>query len=161
MADSAGGVAAARARFVDQWKVDGHARTPAAFQNEVPIDQDGNPRPWPPQDGAGKPVPWVYFEMIFTDSTVRGAGRPGHHVWLTTGNIYGHVFVPQGYGVDAAHQLAVAFGEIFRAATFFNQEPGVKLICMAPRNDGGESDADNGNQFRITCTVPFEFYHRG
>jgi hypothetical protein len=29
---------------------------------------------------------------------------------------------------------------------------------MAPQTDGGASDADNGNQFRVTMAVKFEFY---
>lgn len=37
---------------------------------------------------------------------------------------------------------------------------GAKVIAMAPQVNGGASDADNGNQFRVTCFVPFEYFHR-
>lgn len=148
MADYAGAVAAMRARFAAGW-----AETPIAYQNETPQDADGAALdPWPP---AG---PWVYFEVVASQSDIRGAGLPGDNVWLTTGNIFIYVFTPLGYGLPEPLRLAGVAGEIFRAATFYQDGSGSKVICMAPNVDGGASDADNGNWFRVTCSVPFEFY---
>lgn len=154
MADYAGAVAAMRARFVANW-----TETPIAFQNETPQDIDGNAiTPWPPQNGEGQPLPWVYFEVLTTQSDIRGAGMPGNNIWLTRGYIYAHVFTQEGYGYSESLRLAEMAGEIFRAQTFYQDGQGSKVLCMAPMTDGGASDADNGNQFRVTMAVPFEFY---
>lgn len=148
MADFAGAVAAMRERFETAW-----TETPVRFQNEGPPSQ-----PWPPLDGDNNPAPWVYFEVLATSSDTRGAGRSGDKTWLTVGYIYAHVFTREGYGYPESLRLADAAGEVFRAATFYQGEPGAKIVCGAPMTDGGASDADNGNQFRVTCAIPFEFY---
>lgn len=142
MADYAGAVAAMRSRFVAEW-----LETPIAHQNEDPPQS-----PWPPS------TPWVYFEVIAAQSEIRGAGLPGDNVWLTIGNIFIHVFTPLGYGLPESLRLAEAAGDVFRAATFYQNGGGAKVVCMAPNCDGGASDADNGNWFRVTTSIPFEFY---
>jgi hypothetical protein len=160
MADYAGAVAAMRDRFLTQW-VDGSGarRTPVMLQNEPAKDEAGDViAPWPPVDGSGRPIPWVYFEVIGNGSELRGAGLPGNQVWLYRGHIHVNVLVAEGFGIDVAQQLAVAAGEIFRAATFYRDGQGSKILTMSPETDGGGNDADNGNQFCVTCTVPFEFF---
>jgi hypothetical protein len=151
MADYAGAVAAIKAQFVAGW-----TQTPISYQNETPPQQ-----PWPPVDGNGQSTPWVYFEVIGNGSEIRGAGRVGDNIWLYRGGIFIHVFIPENNGVETAQSLAVAAGEIFRAQTFYNDGQGAKVVCMSPQTDGGASDADNGNWFRMTCYVPFEYFHRG
>jgi hypothetical protein len=152
MADYAGAVAAIKARFVEFWKTGDDPKTPISFQNEAFADQTG---------------PWVYFEVIGNGSTLRGVGTPGSHVWLYRGLISIHIFVPDGSGPEVAHTLAVTAGEIFRAKQFYNDalgccvRTGIGPDGEGPRTDGGASDADNGNWWRVTCTVPFEFYYRG
>lgn len=147
MADYAGAVAALRAQFVANW-----TETPISFQNEAPPD------PWPPTDPAsGALKPFVYFEVISTKSDIRGAGFPGNQTWLTTGYVYVYVFTPEGYGFPESLRLADVAGQIFRAQTFY-QGGGAKVLCLAPQTDGGASDADNGNWFRVCAAIPFEFY---
>jgi Bacteriophage related domain of unknown function len=166
MVDYAGAVAAIRSRFVSLWVDEaGNRRTPIAFPNEPKTDAHGQKiSPWPPQaevNGERVPIPWVYFEVLGNDSSLRGAGTPGDNIWLYTGGIYIHVFMPEGYGTEDAQQLAVTAGEIFRAKTFYQDGRGAKVVSMSPRTDGGASDADNGNWFRVPCYVPFEFFYRG
>jgi hypothetical protein len=161
MADYAGAVAAIRDRFVAQWVDGGSPRTLIAFQNEPLRDSDGKAIKPPPKNEKGSPLPFVYFEVIGNGSELRGAGTPGDNVWLYRGGIFVHVFVPEGAGVSDAYQLAIAAGEIFRAATFYENGQGAKVVSMSPQIDGGGSDADNGNLFRVTCFVPFEYFHRG
>jgi hypothetical protein len=104
-------------------------------------------------------APWVYFEVIQTDSTERGVGLPGSKLWLTVGNIFVHLFVPLGYGLPEQLRLAGVAGEIFRAATFYvDNSVGAKVVSMAPSIPGGASNADNGNWFGVTVSIPFEFY---
>lgn len=160
MADYAGAVAAIKARFLAQW-IDGAARkTPIAFANEPANDGVNEIKPWPPQV-AGKPVPWVYFEVIGSGSEIRGFGLPGDQTWLYRGGIFVHVFVPLGSSIETAQALAVAAGEIFRSSTFYVNAGGIAVRTMSPQTDGGGSDADQGDQFRVTCMIPFEYFHRG
>lgn len=162
MSDYAGAVAAIRARFVAGWVIGPDRKTPIAFQNETPADALGVAySPWPPANAEGQPIPWVYFEVIGNGAEIRGAGLPGDNIWIYRGGIFVHVFVPEGYGAPEAQRLAVEAGEIFRAATFYNDGLGAKVVAMAPTVDGGATDADNGNWFRVTCYVPFEYFHRG
>jgi hypothetical protein len=71
--------------------------------------------------------------------------------------------VPINDGIAIAQQYAVAIGEIFRAASFYNDGNNVLRtgIDPAPRTDGGGTDADSGNWYRVTMTCGFEFYYRG
>ena len=152
MADYAGAVAAIKARLAAGWTT-----TPIAQQNEAPPQS-----PWPPVDGDGRQTSWVYLEVVANDSRLRAAGLPGSQLWLTEGHILVHIFVPLLAGTDLAHGYAVTIGEIFRAKAFYRDEAaGAEVRTWAPRADGGTMDPENGNYFRVTCTVPFEFYYRG
>lgn len=152
MADYAGAVAAIKQRMLDNWTT-----TPIQFQNAIPDQQ-----PWPPVDpNTGNGIPWVYFEVMGSSSGLRGVGKPGSHVWLYRGIIAAHVFVPINSGTDLAQQYAVTIGEIFRAQGFYNDGNGAIVRTWSPQTDGGGSNADDGNWWRVTCTIPFEFYYRG
>jgi hypothetical protein len=145
MADWAGAVAAMRVRFEAAFNA-----APVEYQNEDPPQQ-----PWPPSSPA---VPWIYFEVIEAETAMRGVGLPGDKTWLTTGHIFVHVFVPKGYGLAGHLTLAGQAGDVFRAATFYNAEPGAKVVCFGPSVQGGDSAADDGNWFGVTVAIPFEFY---
>lgn len=149
MADFAGAKAAIRQRLVNGWAV-----TPITYQNETPED-------WPPKDSDGLPAPFVNLEVITTRSEMRGAGKPGSQVWCDEGFVYVHVFVPTGQGDETATQFAVQIGEVFRGAKFYDDTPGHNVRTWAPRIDGGGSGDDDGNWFRVTMSVPFQYWHVG
>ena len=152
MPDYAGAVAAIKTRLEDNWTT-----TPIAHQNEAAPET-----PWPPVDGDGKPTAWVYLEIIGNGSDQRAFGIPGSQLWLYRGHILVHVFVPIQDGSATAHTHAVAIGEIFRSAAFYRDEvAGAEVWTSGPWTDGGAIDPDQGNWFRVTCTIPFEFYYRG
>src|SRR3954447_21235900 len=110
MADYAGAVAAMRDRFTQNFSA-----APVAYQNEEPPQT-----PWPPSG------PWVFFEVVQTSSEIRGAGLPGNQTWLTAGHIFIQIFAPMGYGFPEHLRIAGLAGEIFRAKTFYNSDPGAK-----------------------------------
>jgi hypothetical protein len=146
-----GAVAAIRARFDAGWTT-----TRKTFQNEQPA------APWPPVDGDGILLPWVYLEIIGTGSEIYGQGTPGNHTWHYAGLIYAHVFAPVGAGGALAQQYAAEIGEIFRAAKFYDDvTPGCYVRTWSPRTDGGGSGDDDGNWFRISAVIDFEYWHRG
>lgn len=151
MPDYAGAVAAIQSRMTDNW-----SQTPIVLQNEQPT------APMPPVDGSGNPIAWVYLEVIGNGAAQRAWGMPGSQPWLYEGHILAHVLVPIGTGAGVAHSYAVAIGEIYRSAAFYRDEAaGAEVRTFAPWTDGGGKDADNGNFWRVTCTIPFEFYYRG
>ena len=43
----------------------------------------------------------------------------------------------------------------------YNDGQGRIVRTWSPHTDGGESDADDGNWFVVTCRIPFEYLHRG
>lgn len=148
MADWAGAVAALRAEFEANFTA-----VPIAFQNEEPPSQ-----PWPPS-GV-----WAYFEVIQTQSVMRGVGMPGNKPWLTDGYAYAQIFAPKGYGLPQQLALADQAGEIFRAKTFYNTEPGVRLTCVGPNGEGpeirgGGTASEDGASFVITVAIPFQFLY--
>ena len=144
MADYAGAVAAIKQRMIDNWTT-----TPIVFQNENLYD---------PSSDATRP--WVYFEVIGNGSSRRGPGMPGHVEYLYLGLIAAHVFVPVNSGAELAQQYAVSIGEIFRSKEFYNDAPNA-VRTWTPQTDGGGSDADDANWWRVTVTVNFEFLYRG
>lgn len=144
MADYAGAVAAIRTRFANNFSA-----AQIAYQNEDPPAE-----PWPPSPA----VPWVYFEVLQTQSAIRGAGTPGNQTWLTLGHILAHVFAPKGFALPDHLAIAGLAGEVFRAQTFYKTDPGAKIICMAPQIQGGDSASDDGNWFGVMVSIPFEFY---
>lgn len=148
MADYAGAVAAIFARLQAQW-----TDTPIAFPNgEEPATVD---------PGTGLPRPWIYAEVIGAGSAIVGAGVPGDHVYVYDGVIKLHVFSPKGTGTDQAFQNATTLGEIFRTREFYNETPGHCVRSWSPRVDnGGDGDSD-GIWFRVTTSIPFEYWHRG
>lgn len=145
MADWPGAVAAMRDFYSQSF-----AAAPTEYQNEAPPQE-----PWPPSG------PWIYFEAIQADSKLRGVGQPGNNVWLTVGNLFLHVYAPKGYGLGQHLALANAAGEIFRAKTLYNTDPGARLTFYAPSVRGGDRASDDGNWFGITVSIPFEFYFIG
>jgi hypothetical protein len=161
MSDYAGAKAAIRSRLVANWST-----TRITYQKETPAD------PWPPTDGADPfptLVPWVHLEIVTSRSGMHGAGKPGSQIWLTDGLILVHVFVPQGSGDALATEYANIIGEIFRAKVFYNNGDGCYVRTWAPRVDeggpatsAGEIEwANTGAWFRVSMSVPFEYWHRG
>ncbi|MBS7699171.1 MULTISPECIES: phage tail terminator-like protein [unclassified Chelatococcus] len=148
MADYAGAVAAIFARLQAQWTA-----TPLAFPNGA--------RPAELDPDTGLLRPWVYAEVIGAGSTIVGAGVPRDHVYVYDGLIKLHVFTPSGTDAAVGFQHAVALGEIFRTQEFYNETSGHCVRSWSPRvDDGGDGDSD-GLWFRVTTTIPFEYWHRG
>ncbi|NGO50428.1 hypothetical protein [Allomesorhizobium camelthorni] len=150
MPDYAGAKAAIRSRLETNWTT-----TRITYQNETPAD------PWPPVDGSGVLQPWANLEIVGSGSRIVGQGTPGNHVWRYDGIIYVHVFTPVGAGIELGDQYAVAIGEIFRAAKFYDATPGFGVRTLAPSIDDADSGDDDGNWSRTTMHCDFTYWHRG
>lgn len=146
----------------------GWTTTRIAYQNEVPAE------PWPPKEvvpGSSFPAmqPFVFFEMAtMPGQTFRGVGVPGDQLSQTNGTIFVHVFVPDGAGETLATQYAETIGELFRSKKPYEAD-GCYLRTWVPRVDeGGDAAAQSeiagvnaGNWFRVTMSVPFQYFHQG
>lgn len=155
-ADWAGAIKAIKDRFVAQW-VDGpDPRTRIAFVNETPDD------PWPPRDADNKLQGYVLFAPQGVSGDRIAFGTPGNMTYLYPGLIHAHVYVPVGSGTDGAFPLAWSAGDIFKNQKFYDDiTPGCYVRSWTPRVDGGGPGDDDGVWYRVTATVPFEYWHRG
>lgn len=163
MGSYAAAKAAVRAALETGWTT-----TRRLYQNETPAD------PWPPSTvpaGSIFPVmsPWVYMEIAsMPGQSLSGVGVPGDQLSQTNGFIYVHVFVPDGTGEATATQYAETIGELFRSKKVYEAD-GCYLRTWVPRVDeGGDAGAQSeiaginaGNWFRVTMSVPFQYFHRG
>lgn len=156
MADFAGARAAIIARFVAQWVVDTDPRTRIARVNEPPAE------PWPPRDDNNALEPWVLLEVTAETSGVATMGGPGNNAHRYAGTIAVHCYVPVGRDVDDAFDLAIAAGEIFRNQVLYDDvRPGCFVRTDAsPAIGRGQQGDDDGVWYRVTATIPFEYFHR-
>lgn len=156
MSDYAGAKAAIKARLVANWTT-----TRITYENDVPDS------PWPPTvSDANTPdfptlAPWVHLDIRSIAAGLKGAGKPGSHISVTDGFIYVHVFVPADTGIAVADQYAVNIGEIFRTKVFYNAGDGCYVRTWTPRVGDAERGNDDGTYYRVTASIPFEYYHRG
>lgn len=161
MPDYAGAVAAIKSRLTTLW-VDGSGNplNPIAFANKRPEP------PWPPIDPAtGNPQPVLICEVVGTRGAPYSFGNVGNRFFVYEGLIVLHALVQIDEGPDRATQLAVSASEIFRAATFYQDANGsyVRTIAPNPPDGGGSAEiegVDVGNLYRVTATIPFEYFHR-
>ncbi|TPL40694.1 hypothetical protein [Mesorhizobium sp. B2-4-6] len=151
MPDYAGAKAAIRERFEDGWA----DRTRIAFINEDPE------QPWPPKRDSGGPAPWTLIEIKGSGSGIWTFGTDGNRGWRYDGVILAHIYTPVGEGTDEADELAVAAGEIYRAAKFYDDVEGYYVRTLAPEVLDGEDGDEDGKWFVTTMTVEFTYWHRG
>jgi hypothetical protein len=155
-ADFAGALQAINDKFVAEWVDGSEPRTRVVFVNKDPDD------PWPPKDQAGHLLPYVLAAPQGATGDMVGVGMPGNHVYRYDGLIHLHVYVPVGAGTADAFAMAVAAGDIFRARKFYDDvTDGCYVRSWTPRVDGGGPGDDDGICYRVTATIPFEYWHRG
>jgi hypothetical protein len=160
--DYPGAVAAIKARLAAQW-VDGGGNplTLIVYTNKQPEP------PFPPIDAkTGNPAPVLVCEVAGSQSNIETFGTPGNRFFLYQGLILLHVLVALDEGVDRAQALAVQAGEIFRAATFYQDANGafVRTVAPNPPDGGGSAELEGlevaSSLFRVSVSVPFSYYHR-
>jgi hypothetical protein len=151
--DIAGALAAIEAWLTANWTA-----TPIAFENLDPADPS---QPWPPVDGNGAPVAWVFCELVDVDPKMVGFGKPGSQTIIEQGLIKLYVMVQKGGGLADARVKATALGEIFRQKEFFNSDPTARVRTRTPRVGRDPLISEDGNSIcGASCSVPYEFWHQ-
>lgn len=152
MPDIAGAWAAIEARLT------GNFTDPIAFENTDPPDPAVT---WPPVDMNGAPVLWIFCEIVDVDAAIEGFGAPGSQTVMETGFAKFYVMVQKGSGLAAARAKAVAIGEAFRNALFYNSDPSAYVRTTTPRVGRDPMVSDDGNSVAgACCTVPYQFFHQ-
>jgi hypothetical protein len=151
--DIAGALAAIEQRLKDNWTT-----TPIAFDNVDPADAT---QVWPPVDGQGRPIAWVFCEVIDVDAKIIGFGKPGSQTIMDQGLIKLSVMVQKGSGLDDARAKATALGEIFRQQEFFKADPTARVRTKTPRVGRDPMISEDGNSIcGASCSIPYEFWHQ-
>lgn len=157
MADYAGACAAIKAKFVAEWVVGDQPRTPVTYPNGPACKQVGE---------DGNPCPWVAFEIVHAGNSINGSGTIGQQTKVRDGLIKVHVFTPTKAGDEAGLALALLAESIFANKVFYDATPGFYVRSGyekngQPRTDDGDLQAEDGEWFAHTATIPFEYWHRG
>lgn len=111
--------------------------TPVVFENEgFPLSDE--------------PSAFVFVEIFGDFLSQESFGTPGDNLWRETGEIRGHILVPNGTGSRQARQLASEFVGLFQEI----EVEGVRFRDMSVgAGDPGEGD---GNYWRMTTSVSWE-----
>lgn len=134
-------VATIQARMQANW-----TSTPLCFQNGITPDGAHFD---PPADGV---TAWVYFEVLPGSGSIAGfGGGEGNHTLRRGGVVFAHVYVPVGTGLATALAHTDAIAAIFEAKGF----SGIRCYEATPGGTG--SGDDEGNWFRASISIRFEF----
>lgn len=148
MSDFGTAMAAVRQHFETGWA------------DQTPVFEQNKPAR-APIDGNGRPVPWVFLELVGISGARRGVGLPGAQTYEDLGRLTVTVFVPEGSARDRADALAIAAGKIFRDAPTFTDGGGALVQCDAPTPPNPDSAATSpfGNQYGVSTSIPFRFFY--
>ena len=124
----------------------------SAIRSRMQANWSATPIVWenaPSEPAAG--TPFVFFEVLGGDAFQASIGAPSSRLYRHTGVIQAHVFTPVNKGSKDSLQYADSIAAIFRGQTFGG------VLCFAPRIGSGAPADDDGNWWRVTVTIPFQF----
>ncbi len=121
------------------------------------------PMVWPNERAPmnSTPTAFVAVEVMGAGNTIKGIGQPGNRLFIHVGVIMAHIFVPFGTGSAAADSHAEALAGLLTRKDI----PAPTAPSMVRTEDAssydGELGSEDGNYWRVTVSVPFDFYHFG
>ena len=160
MPDYAGAVAAIKAKLVAGWVTGGNPTSVIVYPNKQPA------QPFPPIDSVtNNQAAFLICEIVGLKSEPYSFGSSGNRFFYYSGLILLHAMVPIDDGTANAEAMAVNAAELFRTQLFYVDANGSYIRSGAPNQpDGGSSSSiegvQAGNCFRVTCSVPFSYFHR-
>ncbi len=121
------------------------------------------PLVWPNErhDLPDVPTAFVAVEVEGVSNSIRGVGDPSNRLFIHPGIILAHCFVVFGTGSAAADGIAGALALLLTRKEF--AAPTLPQIVRTedPTTYEGELASDDGNYWRVTVSIPFDFYYWG
>ena len=121
------------------------------------------PLVWPNEahDLPATPAAFVALEVQGISNSIRGVGQPGNRLFIHGGLILANVYVPFSVGSKAGDDLADAIGLLLTRRDI--AAPSVPQVVRTedPTVHAGELGDDDGNYWRVSVAVPFDFYYFG
>ena len=160
MPDYAGAIAAIKAQLVAGWVTGGNPTSVIVYANKQPAP------PFPPINPAtNNQAAFLICEVVGSKSDIYSFGSAGNRFFEYFGLIILHAMVPIDDGTANAEQMAVNAAELFRTSVFYVDANGSYVRTGAPNPpDAGSTTpiegVQAGNCFRVTCTIPFWYFHR-
>jgi uncharacterized protein DUF4128 len=118
---------------------------------------------WPNErhSDTATPQSFVAVEVKGATNNIRGIGLPGSRLFIHGGVIMAHVFVPFGVGQATGDDLADAIALLLTRKDI-PAPSGVQVVRTEdPSTYDGELSDEDGNYWRISVSVPFDFYYSG
>lgn len=121
------------------------------------------PLVWPNEthDLPAAPSPFVAIEVMGVTNSVRGIGEPGNRLFIHPGIILAHVFVPFGIGQAAGDTVADAIGLLLQRKDIAAPTLPQLVRTEDPTMIDGELGSEDGNYWRVSVSIPFDFYYFG
>lgn len=97
------------------------------------------------------PAHWIAVEMqgtLYGQQSI-GAGEQADNRWDEEGILWVHIMAPTGEGSSTARQYAKAIADLFRGTMLLSDS----LEFMDASIGAGERGDDDGNYWRLTCTI--------
>jgi hypothetical protein len=121
------------------------------------------PLVWPNEahDLPATPAAFVAIEVQGVSNSIRGVGQPGNRLFIHGGLILANVYVPFSVGSKAGDDLADAIGLLLTRRDI--AAPSVPQVVRTedPTVHDGELGDEDGNYWRVSVAVPFDFYYFG
>jgi hypothetical protein len=135
----------------------------AAIRAFLEAGFDDAPLVWPNETHTlpATPTAFVAVEVQGAINAIRGIGDPGNRLFIHGGVILAHVFVPFGIGQSAGDDLADAIGLLLTRKDIAAPTLPQVVRTEDPSLRDGELGSDDGNYWRVSVVVPFDFYYFG
>jgi hypothetical protein len=137
----------------------------AAIRSFVESRFTAAPLVWPNERTFAPDVPaaFVAVEVIGLDNAIRGVGDPSNRLFIHSGLIMAHCFAVFGTGSGAADTMADALADLLTRQDILISGAAESPLVRTedPTTHDGELGSEDGNYWRVTVSVPFDFYYWG
>lgn len=133
----------------------------AAIRSFIEQGFTATPLIWPNEriDTAEPPARFVAVEVQGVTNEIRGVGDDGHRLFIHPGIIIAHVFTEFGEGEAAADAIADELSSLLSWQQVDAPAAPQIVRTHSPTVHDGELNSENGNYWRVTVSVPFDFYY--
>lgn len=133
----------------------------AAIRSLIELGFTTTPLLWPNEriDSAEPPVRFVAIEVQGVTNEIRGVGDDGNRLFIHPGIVLAHIFTEFGEGETTADSIADEIANLLSWKQFDAPASPQMVRTHSPTMHDGELNSENGNYWRVTVSVPFDFYY--